>query len=167
MQTSKGTTSVLLALANDITTQTQDIVEKLKANDLPEPSFALDSQRLPADPEYTKLYSSLKSSLEDLQFLVGGSRRFWRALCVEGYDLAAVQVALFFEFFQLVPAKGEISLPNLASKAGLDLDRTSRTIRLIITYGIFQEPRAGFVSHSPASYALHNDEELRCTVHYS
>ncbi|ORY04449.1 S-adenosyl-L-methionine-dependent methyltransferase [Clohesyomyces aquaticus] len=167
MQINGITKSGLLALADDIAAKTKHIVETLKANELPEPTFAADSHNLPPDPEYTELYSSLKASLEDLQHLVGGPRRFWRAFCVEGYDLAAVQVALDFEFFKLVPPEGEIALPDLANKAGLDLDRTSRTIRLIITHGIFQESKPGFVSHNSTSYALYKDEELRCTVHYS
>jgi hypothetical protein len=157
----------LLSLADDITAKTKKIVELLKANGLPEPTFAPNSPNLPAGSDYSELYSSLKTSLEDLQHLVGGPRRFWRAFCVEGYDLAAVQVALDFGFFTLVPAHGEIALSDLASEAGLDLDRTSRTIRLMITHGIFQERKPGFISHNDTSYALSKDEELRCTVHYS
>ncbi|KAF2686243.1 S-adenosyl-L-methionine-dependent methyltransferase [Lentithecium fluviatile CBS 122367] len=157
----------LLALADNIAVKTKDIVEFLETNGLPELTFAPNSPNLPAGPECSELYSSLKAPLEDLQHLVGGPRRFWRAFCVEGYDLAAVQVALDFGFFTVVPPQGEIALSDLASGASLDLDRTSRTVRLMITLGIFQEPKPGFISHNATSHALYKDEELRCTVHYS
>lgn len=83
-----------------------------------------------------------------------------------GYDLAAFQIALDFDFFALVPAEGEISLEELVNKAGLDRDRTSRVVRLLITHRFFQEHKPGFISHNSFFIAL-QDEELRALVHYS
>jgi len=47
--------------------------------------------------------------------------------------LTDFQLALDFEFFSLVPTEGDISLEDLASKAGLDQDRTNHDIRMLIT----------------------------------
>ncbi|KAI1662757.1 S-adenosyl-L-methionine-dependent methyltransferase [Daldinia decipiens] len=120
-----------------------------------------------ATNEYLKLQSSLRTSIEDLQRLVEGPRRFLRSFTTLGYDIAALQIALDFNFFSFVPPDGDISLADLAEKAGLDLDRTSRVVRMLITYRIFEEKRQGYVSHSASSLVLLEDEELRCTVHYS
>jgi hypothetical protein len=163
---SSGVTS-LTTFAKDIAAKVEEISKFLKSKDLPEPSLAPGAPNVPSGEEYSKLYNSLKASLEDLDHLVGGPRQYWRATLVRGYEIAALQVALDFEFFSLVPLDGEISLSDLAKKAGLDLDRTSRIIRLLATHGIFHEGEPGFISHSALSHVLHTDEELRCTVHYS
>ncbi|KAK7734289.1 hypothetical protein SLS53_007939 [Cytospora paraplurivora] len=170
--TSNGTSGAhietdLVALANNILEKTKVVAEYLQANNLAAPTFAPDSTSIPETLISSPLYSSLKTSLEDLQRLIDGPRRFWRSFCVQGYDLAAVQIALDFGFFGLVPAGGDISLADVALKAGLDEDRVSRSIRMMITLGIFQEPRPGFVSHNSISDALRKDEELKATVHYS
>lgn len=64
------------------------------------------------------------TQLEDLQLLVSGPPTFYRHFLVTGYEVAAFQIALDFDFFVLVPADGSISLEELAKKAGLDMDRT-------------------------------------------
>jgi hypothetical protein len=163
---SSGTPS-LSVFAKDIAAKVEDIAKFLKANNLPEPSLAPGTPNVPSGEEYSKLYKSLKVSLEDLDHFVSGPRQYWRATLVRGYEIAALQVALDFEFFSLVPLDGEISLQNLAKKADLDLDRTSRIIRLLATHSIFKEGEPGYISHSALSHVLHTDEELRCTVHYS
>lgn len=157
----------LLALANNILEKTTAVTEYIKANNVPGPTFAPDSPSIPESLISSPLYSSLKTSLENLQRLIDGPRRFWRSFCVQGYDLAAVQIALDFGFFELVPADGDISLSDLAQKSGLDKDRVSRSVRMMVTLGIFQEQQPGFISHNSISDILRKDEELRCTVHYS
>ena len=157
----------LLALADDVVKQTQAIAECLRANNHAKPTFALYSIDRPQTPEYVKLHSGLKQSLENLEYLVGGPRAHFRDLCCEGYELAAIQVALDFNFFTIVPAEGQISLEELAKKAGVDLDRTSRVVRLLATEFIFREPTPGYVAHNPSSYLLHVDDEIRSTVHYT
>ncbi|KAI4289202.1 MAG: hypothetical protein L6R35_001528 [Caloplaca aegaea] len=157
----------LLSLANNIVRQTQAVTEYLETNNYPTPTFAAGSSEPPETPEYQALYNSLKTSLEDLQSLVDGPRKHLRTFSCLGYDLAAYQVALEFELFTLVPADGEISLEDLAQKAGLDVDRVSRVVRILITHRFFQESRPGVISHSSSSYILCKDEELRCAVHYT
>jgi hypothetical protein len=157
----------LLALAQKVTQYTQAITDYLVANKYPHPTFAPDSIDRPETIEYAKLYGDLNRTLEDLQYLAGGPRRHFRALCCQGYELAAIQVALDFDFFSIVPAQGQISLEDLAKTAGVDLDRTSRIIRLLVTESLFREPTHGCIAHSPSSYLLHVDDEIRSTLHYT
>ncbi|KAB8291228.1 hypothetical protein EYC80_009915 [Monilinia laxa] len=169
--TDQATTSVqgtsILTLAQSILELTQDMTKYLQANNLTAPTFAIDSQDPPATPEYRSLHAALKTSLEDLSRLIDGPRKWLRAFCCTGYDLGALQVALDFQFFQLVPAYGEITLEELAKKAGLDVDRTTRIVRQLMTYRIFEELKPRVISHSSTSLLVQQDEELRSVVHYS
>jgi hypothetical protein len=155
------------SLGQRISELTQDMNKYFETNKLAAPTFALDSQDPPDTAEYRRLHATLKTSLEDLQRLIDGPRKWLRAFCCTGYDLGALQVALDFEFFQLVPDHGDISLDDLAKKAGLDVDRTGRVIRQLMTYRIFDEHRPRMISHSSTSLLMKQDEELRSVVHYS
>ncbi|KAI8289638.1 O-methyltransferase [Colletotrichum sp. SAR11_57] len=159
--------SGLLAVAEDIVQQTQRIVKYLNANNIEQPTFATDDTIRPETLDYAKLQGELKRSLEDLQYLVEGPKRHFRNLACQGYELAAISVALDFNFFSIVPAEGKISLEELAERAGVDLDRTTRIVRLLATESIFREPTPGYVAHNPSSYLLHKDEEIRATLHYT
>ncbi|KAI4273484.1 MAG: hypothetical protein LQ337_004585 [Flavoplaca oasis] len=159
--------SSILALAQSILDNTQDMTIYLQANNLTAPTFALESQDPPDTPEYRRLHATLKTSLEDLSRLIDGPRKWLRAFCCTGYDLGALQVALDFEFFQLIPARGELTLEDLAKKSGLDVDRTGRIVRQLMTYRFFEELRPKVISHSSTSLLMQQDEELRSVVHYS
>lgn len=163
----QGPSSSILALAQNVLELTQDMTKYFQANNLAAPTFALDSRDPPDTPEYRRLHATLKTSLEDLQRLIDGPRKWLRAFCCTGYDLGALQIALDFEFFQLIPAHGDITIEDLAKKAGLDLDRTGRVIRQLMTYRFFEELRPRVISHSSTSLLMQQDEELRCVVHYS
>ncbi|KAL9633239.1 MAG: hypothetical protein Q9204_003480 [Flavoplaca sp. TL-2023a] len=163
----QGHSSSILALAQNILDNTQDITVYLQANNLTAPTFALDSQDPPDTPEYRRLHATLKTSLEDLSRLIDGPRKWLRAFCCTGYDLGALQVALDFEFFLLIPAHGELTIEDLAKKSGLDVDRTGRIVRQLMTYRFFEELRPRVISHSSTSLLMQQDEELRSVVHYS
>lgn len=163
----QSASSSILALAQSILRDTEDMTKYFQADGLAAPMFALDSQEPPDTPEYRRLHASMRTSLEDLSRLIDGPRKWLRSFCCTGYDLGALQVALDFEFFQLVPARGDISLEDLATKAGLDLDRTSRVVRQLMTYRIFEELRPRTISHSSTSLSMRQDDELRSVVHYS
>ncbi|KAJ8123126.1 hypothetical protein ONZ43_g847 [Nemania bipapillata] len=157
----------LLGLGEAILELTQSMAKYLQEENFPTLSFAPDAEDPPNTQEYRRLHADLKASLEDLKLLIDGPRRWLREFCCTGYDLGALQVALDFEFFQLVPADRSITLDDLANHAGLDVDRTSRIIRQLMTYRIFEERQPRVISHSTASIAMQKDEDLRSVVHYS
>lgn len=161
----KGTPN-LIDLANSIFQQTTTLSLYLDKINHAHPSFAPNSPEPPQTPVYLELYSTLKSTLEDLQDLIDGPRRSLRSFVCQGNDLAAYQVACDFDLFTLVPLEGEISIEDLAKKAGLDADRTARVLRMLATHRMFKETRPGFISHTGASYIISSDEELRCSTHF-
>lgn len=156
----------ILSHAREILRQSEEITRYLESNGLPTLTPALESSGPPETVEYQTLYSGLKTSLEEILILVDGPKRFWRQFCCLSYDLGALQIALDFEFFSLVPANGSISTGGLAQKAGIHEDRVGRVIRQLITYGVFAERQAGLISHSPSSLIM-QDGEFRSMVHYS
>jgi O-methyltransferase domain len=169
--TSQSKTAVqgesILSLAQNILDLTQYLTKYLQANGLAAPTFALDSQDPPDTEEYRTIHATLRTSLEDLSRLIDGPRKWLRAFCCTGYDLGVLNVALDFEFFQLVPAHGQITLDELAAKAGLDVDRTGRIIRQLMTYRFFEELKPRVFSHSSTSFLVQQDEDLRAVIHYS
>jgi hypothetical protein len=157
----------LLELAENILQKTKDITKYYQANNLAAPTFSLQSAAPPPDPAYEALQSGLKGTLEDLQRLVDGPRGYLRSFAAQTYDLAAMQIALDFDFFTLVPSQGDVALADLAQKAGLDVDRVSRVVRMLITQRVFVENKPDYISHSSTSLVLHQDQEMRATVHYT
>lgn len=155
----------MLALAHNILKLTEDMTQYFQANSLVAPTFALDSPDPPETEGYRRLHAGLKESLEDLQRLIDGPRKWLRYFGCTCYDLGAFQIALDFHFFELVPAYGSITLDELAAKAGLDVDRTARVIRQLMTYRVFEELQPKVFSHSSTSLVMHQDIELRSVVH--
>ncbi|KAH9904187.1 S-adenosyl-L-methionine-dependent methyltransferase [Xylariomycetidae sp. FL2044] len=160
-------TGGLLDLATNIMSETTRIANHLAAHGLPEPTFDPGSADLPETDVYAQIRSRLLSSLEDLYRLVDGPRRSLRALMPMGNDLAALQVAFDFGFFRLVPLPpGDIAVRDLADRAGLDVDRTARFMRMLATHRIFREQRPGHFSHTASSAIYHQDENFHCSGHY-
>lgn len=157
----------ILQLAESILENTKEVTKYLEASNVALPSFSPTAGELPKTPDFQKLQSRLRTQLEDLQLLIDGPSTFFRHFLMRGYEIAAFQIALDFDFFTLVPAEGEIELGDLAGKAGLDQDRTGRIMRLLITHHFFQERRPGFFSHNSFSITLQKDDEMRSMVHYS
>ncbi|KAI3319733.1 S-adenosyl-L-methionine-dependent methyltransferase [Xylariaceae sp. AK1471] len=166
MTPDNGNESVLL-LAENILENTKAFSKYFESSNVALPMFSPKAQQPPSTPEFEKLQTILSAQLEDLQLLVNGPPRFYRNLLMRGYEIAAFQIALDFGFFTLVPSEGHISAEDLANKAGLDQDRTSRILRLLITNHFFQEISPGFFSHNSFSIALQRDDEIRAMVHYS
>lgn len=166
MSLDTGNASILI-LAENILENTKKLAKYLESSNVALPTFSATAEELPIAPDFQKLQTSLRAQLEDLQLLVDGPPRFYRHFLVQGYEIAAFQIALDFDFFTLVPSEGDISLEDLASKAKLDKDRTGRVIRLLITQRFFEENRPGFFSHNSFSIALQRDDEMRSMVHYS
>lgn len=154
----------VLGLAQNILETSQGMTKYFQANSIAAPTFALDSLDPPETPEYRRLQTDLMSSLEDLQRLVDGPKRWLRYFCFTCYDLSAFSIACSFDFFRIVPENGEITLEELAKKTGLDQDRTARVVRQLMTYRMFEELRPKVFSHSSTSLAMHKDEELHAMV---
>lgn len=166
MSFSTGNSSIV-RLAEDILENTKEITKQIQVTGTALPDFSPTAEEPPTTPDYQKLQARLKTQLEDLQLLIDGPRTFYRHFLLRGYEIAAFQIALDFDFFTLIPSEGDIKLEDLASKAGLDQDRTARVIRLLITYRFFRESKPGFFSHNSFSIALQKDDEMRSMVHYS
>ncbi|RFN54060.1 putative o-methyltransferase [Fusarium flagelliforme] len=133
----------ILGLAEGILEKTKEITKYLQAQNVAAPTFSCPSARVPVTTNYNDMQISLKESLEDLRRLLEGPAKFYRHYLMRGYELAAFQVALDFDFFTLVPPTSEISLDELARKSGLDVDRTNRIMRLLITHRFFKEITPG------------------------
>ena len=159
--------TAILRLAEEILENTKEVAKSLQSSCVALPTFSHTAEELPTTPNFQKLQARLRTQLEDLQLLIDGPSTFYRHFLMRGYEIAAFQIALDFDFFTLVPAEGDIGLEDLAGKAGLDQDRTGRVIRLLITYHFFQERRPALFSHNSFSIALQKDDEMRSMVHYS
>lgn len=157
----------ILRLAESILENTKEVTRYLQESCIALPTFSPTAEELPTKPDFQKLQARLRTQLEDLQLLIDGPSTFYRHFLMRGYEIAAFQIALDFYFFTLVPGEGDIKLEDLASRAGLDQDRTGRVMRLLITHRFFQETRPNFFSHNSFSIALQRDEEIRSMVHYS
>jgi len=156
----------LASLAANISEKAASLSTYLESQGHAQPSFLPGCADPPETEEYLTLHTSLTSSLEDLQRLVDGPRRSLRPFIMIGNDLAALQVAFDFGFFQLIPPEGSMDVETLAHKVGIDADRTARVLRMLATHRIFVEPKPGFFAHTAASAVFHDDEELRCAGHY-
>ncbi|KAL8982616.1 MAG: hypothetical protein Q9205_002924 [Flavoplaca limonia] len=159
--------SSILRLAEDILENTKEFTKQIQLTGTAVPDFSPTSEQLPITPDVQKIQGHLRAQLEDLQLLIDGPRTFYRHFLMRGYEIAAFQIALDFDFFTLIRSEGDIPLEDLASKAGLDQDRTGRVIRLLIASRFFQESKPGFFSHNSFSIALRKDDEMRSMVHYS
>ena len=100
-------------------------------------------------PEYERLRASLNDAALDLLGLVNGPRNTLRALIFSHYDFAALQVALDRGFFRHVPLPETTQIENeevptatvedIANQAGMDVDRTGRIMKLLVSQRIFEE----------------------------
>lgn len=108
----------LVSLAANIAEKTTQMSEYLTREGHAEPNFEPNSGDPPESAEYLALHSSLTASLEDLQRLIDGPRRNLRERYIMvGNDLAALQVAFDFNFFQLMPIERAIRTDDLSRAA--------------------------------------------------
>ena len=66
-----------------------------------------------------------------------------------------------FGIFELVPLKGSISYPELATKAGVSVLQLKSLARMAMTDRVFTEPAPGFIAHTATSAALTEDTRQR------
>ena len=169
------------SLALQISQLSTQISDHFTSSSQPEPSFSVCSTSVPEKPEYEALRAQLNDTALDLLRLVNGPRSTLRSLFFTHYDLAALQVALDRKFFHHVPlplavagGKGEneqqivpdVSAAEIAEKAGMDVDRTMRMLRLLGTHRIFEEVdgATGRFRHTANSALFARDEGWNATA---
>ena len=72
--------------------------------------------------------------------------------------MEALHVLVRFQVPENVPLDGKISLKDLASKTGLDVDMLTRLVRLVAVNYVFVESPPEMISHTAKSKLLATDE---------
>lgn len=162
------TTPILTQLAEDISRNTSVIVEHLKSNNLPQPSFDVDGPSHPipnTDERLSEARHALIEASKALHALAVGPAETTRLFYFnEIYLVGAVQVLCHFNVPQHVPLQGTISMVELAAKSGLNEGLLARFLRMAATSYYFTEPRPGCVAHTAWSKTLATDEKMRACV---
>lgn len=159
-------TSSLLKLAQEVQQLTTLIVDNLTANNIPEPSFSVDSEPIPETPEQVDLRARLNDSAKDLLRLVNGPRNDARTGVCFMYDLAAFQVACEFNFFEAIPEYGRAHVREIAQRSGVDQDRVGRFMRILATDRVFEEVEKDVFQHTARSVLYLRDTQWRDVMHY-
>ncbi|GAP85851.2 putative sterigmatocystin 8-O-methyltransferase [Rosellinia necatrix] len=156
----------MMNVAKNILGDTERLIQHLTEQGVQLPSYSRDSVDRPETNEYLTLQTRLIGNLEALKYLVQGPKKAMRAMLLLGEDLAALQIAFQFDFFNRVPRHEAVSIPDLALSVGIDEDRLARFMRTLVTHRIFSENTTGWFSHTPSSVLFHGDEDLLCTGQY-
>ncbi|KAF2848430.1 S-adenosyl-L-methionine-dependent methyltransferase [Plenodomus tracheiphilus IPT5] len=121
------------------------IASYLKAQGVPQPDLSASSSVLPDTPEYRRLRNQLNDAIQDLHLLTNGPLHHFRTLSWSVVDLAAIQIALSFEFQHIVPNDDVgLTATEIANSSGLEADRTIRILKMLATYRIFEEHKGKF-----------------------
>lgn len=156
----------LLSLAESVASTTQSIIAHLKELDHKGCDFTTSSPDIPSTGEYERLRIQLNAATTDLTRIVNGPKVNYRDLFTRQYELAAWQVALEFNYFDIVPIEGTMSLKDLAEKAGMDEGRTMHVMRFLATQRVFQETTKGteqdlYYEHTAASALVARESSLK------
>jgi hypothetical protein len=177
--------SSISELTERITQLTTQLSTYLTSSSQPNPSFTASSYDAPETVEYEVLRAPLNDALLDLLRLINGPKGSLRGYFLFQYDLAALQVALDRKFFHHValpasgtdhdnlhngnqPTKEGTSVAEVAEKAGMDVDRTGRILRLLATHRIFEYVPGEIESfkHTAASALFARDEDLHAMADF-
>ncbi|KAL9104579.1 MAG: hypothetical protein Q9163_000501 [Psora crenata] len=155
--------SELLRLAEEVCSNTYEIVKHLRRHHQEEPTF--DPGSADIDPygesrHYQALRASINDAANDLLLLVNGPKSVHRTFLTATYELAAYQIALEYKYFENVPLEGDIHVSKLAEIVGMDVDRTGRVLRMLAALRIFEEVAEDRFAHSAVSAVLAIDENL-------
>ncbi|GIK07514.1 hypothetical protein Aspvir_003180 [Aspergillus viridinutans] len=123
-----------------------------------------DSKATDPSTEWSTSVVQLQQAAEELISLTASPRSVVRTLQLTHYDLVAYQVALEFDLFTAIPADGELSLAQVAEKAGIDEDRVARVLRLLALHGMFQETQEDTFAHTPLSRFIAENESVRAAL---
>ncbi|RHZ55545.1 uncharacterized protein CDV56_104156 [Aspergillus thermomutatus] len=147
------TKSQILEQVHQIQTIAQSMVEKWD-----------ERKTTGSSSEWSVSAVQLQQAAEELISLTASPRSVVRTLQLAHYDLVAYQVALEFDLFTAIPADGELSLTQVAEKAGIDEDRVARVLRLLALHGMFQETREDTFAHTPVSRFIAENESIRAAL---
>ncbi|KAF2197578.1 S-adenosyl-L-methionine-dependent methyltransferase [Delitschia confertaspora ATCC 74209] len=156
-----GNTESPLYLAERILSLTKEVTSHLDELSCPTPNFSTRSSSPPLTSTYESLRISLNTVAADLLRLINGPQNHFRTLFCTHYDLAAYQVALEFNFFELVPLEGGIAVADLAKKAQIQEDRVEMVMRFLATQKVFKESTIGFFEHTNASAVIAKEPLLK------
>ncbi|KAK0749352.1 S-adenosyl-L-methionine-dependent methyltransferase [Schizothecium vesticola] len=158
-----------MALAQTITEETKKLEAYLRANNLPLPSFDVDSPadypKLPAD--IAKSRNAIIVATKELALLAHGPRESVRWAVWEFLDVLALQLINHFGIAKLVPLTHPIPLSTLSTLTRLDPINLARALRLVMTKGLFHEPEPNLIAHTAASRALAEDADLEAWVGFN
>jgi hypothetical protein len=147
-------TASIATLANRVSKISTQINGYLTDNNHAHPDFTPQSPTVPETFQYQTLRNQLSDAALDLLRLVNGPKNTFRTLTFSHTDLAATQVALRRKFFHHIPNNAiGLSASALATATSMDVDRTSRILKMLATHRIFEEVDGKF-RHTAASAFL-------------
>lgn len=151
------------SLTSAILSKSQELTTYYSAHSITSPTFSPSSVTpVIKDLAYRELRGTLRTLLADLQLLVDGPGEWVRQSLLWPHELGAIQVAVEFNLFDLVPLTDDsISLTELSEKSGLDANRLGRILRSLATRRFFVETGPGWFSHSSFSAAVARDEDIK------
>lgn len=159
----------MVALAQKISKETENLEAYFKANGLALPSFDVD-----AASDFPKLPDDIKKSRQEIIFatkelrdLAVGPRESIRWGTWGHLDVLALQTINHFGIAKLFPIDSTITLTELETKTSLDPVNLARLIRLAITNNIFREPTPGVIAHTAASRVMAEDEDLQAWIGFN
>lgn len=144
-----------------IANHTKLIDEYLTSKKLPYLSFdAIDPMELPSRIEMSrKVVLQATQELNDLlQPPLGILQNLHHNLVVPLHLITRYEIA------QKVPVDGEITFKDLAEQIGVNEKSLKQILRMGTAYRVFDEPRPGVLTHSPASRLIRDDKNIESWV---
>ncbi|KAI1775119.1 S-adenosyl-L-methionine-dependent methyltransferase [Hypoxylon cercidicola] len=149
----------IVELAIRIAANTSKVSDYLAANNLPQPSFDLDTPpygAVPKDaPEIEALRQSVLEDTSELRHLMLGPREY--LLSFVHNALLPQQAVTRFGLARNLPVGSETTIAEMAASSGLAESNVRKLVRYAVTQRIFDEPRPGVIAHSAASRLLAED----------
>jgi hypothetical protein len=150
----RRSTASIASLANRVSNISTQINGYLTEHKHAHPDFTPQSPAVPETYHYQSLRNQLSDAALDLLRLVNGPKNTFRTLTFSHTDLAATQVALRRKFFHHIPDNTiGLSASDLAAATSMDVDRTTRILKMLATHRIFEEVDGKF-RHTAASAFL-------------
>ncbi|KAK8058409.1 hypothetical protein PG994_008857 [Apiospora phragmitis] len=158
--------SPMEAIAHKLTNDVEDLSEYIRSIGGVQPSLDGDSDdpihTIPQDAplEMQEARERIMDQCLKLLQLATGPSDYMINFQPGFHYTACLQWLCAFNIFTLVPAKGKMSYPNLAERAGCTETRLKSVVRMAMTTGLFLE-RNQQVSHSTTSALFATNEHYR------